>query len=302
MNYLITGGTGLIGRRFIQTLPKDTTQITVLTRNIKNAKKLLGNSINYINALSIDDIEKSDIIINLAGEAIAEKRWSDAQKEVICQSRWSITQQLVDYIKLAKNPPSDFISGSAIGIYGRQNKQPINENHLLFHEEFTHYVCSTWENIALSAMNSVKSKTRVAILRTGIVLDKNKGALAKMIPPFKFCLGGNMGNGEQIMSWIHIDDMVNAILHIQEKKDLQGPINLTAPHPVSNNQFSHALATALNRPCCFSTPAWVLKLLLGEMSVLLLFGQNVKPKKLIDSKFSFKYPTIEKALSQLMTK
>ena len=297
MNYLITGGTGLIGKAFIESLPKYTSQITVLTRDKIKAKKLLGSSINCIDELSIVDIENSDVIVNLAGEAIADKRWSETQKDKICQSRWGITQQLVDLINQANNPPSVFISGSAIGIYGRQNKHPIDENFEHFHQEFTHHVCSTWESIALSAASD---KTRVAILRTGIVLAKNSGALAKMIPPFKFGLGGKIGDGEQIMSWIHVEDMVAGILHIQQSETLQGVINLTAPKPVSNDQFTHALASTLNRPCRLSTPAWLLKILLGEMADLLLFGQNVVPTKLLDSGFSFKYPNIDEALTHLI--
>lgn len=297
MNYLITGGTGLIGRAFIESLPKNTSQITVYTRDKVNAKKLLGSSIKCIDELSIIDIENSDAILNLAGEPIADKRWSDSQKEQICQSRWNITQHLVDLINQAKNPPSIFISGSAIGIYGSQNKQPIDEDFEHFHREFTHHICSTWENIAL---NAATNKTRVAILRTGIVLANNGGALAKMIPPFKYGLGGKMDGGEQVMSWIHIEDMIAAILHIQQHKTLQGVINLTAPNPVSNKHFTQALASSLNRPCRLSTPAWLLKILLGEMSDILLFGQNVVPKKLIDSGFSFKYPNVEKSLTHLV--
>jgi uncharacterized protein (TIGR01777 family) len=297
MNYLITGGTGLIGRAFIESLPKNTSQITVYTRDKVNAKKLLGSSIKCIDELSIIDIENSDAILNLAGEPIADKRWSDSQKEQICQSRWNITQHLVDLINQAKNPPSIFISGSAIGIYGRQNKQPIDEDFEHFHREFTHHICSTWENIAL---NAATNKTRVAILRTGIVLANNGGALAKMIPPFKYGLGGKIDGGEQVMSWIHIEDMIAAILHIQQHKTLQGVINLTAPNPVSNKHFTQALASSLNRPCRLTTPAWLLKIMLGEMSDLLLFGQNVVPKKLIDSGFSFKYPNVEKSLTHLV--
>ena len=297
MNYLITGGTGLIGKAFIESLPKNTSQITVLSRNKINAKKLLGSEINCIDKLSIIDIENSDVILNLAGEAIADKRWSDTQKDKICQSRWGITQNLVDLINQAENPPSVFISGSAIGIYGRQNKQPINENFEDFHHEFTHHVCSEWENIALAA---VTSKTRVAILRTGIVLAKKNGALGKMIPPFKLGLGGKIGDGEQMMSWIHLEDMVAGISHIEKDETLQGAINLTAPNPVNNYQFTNALASTLNRPCFLSTPAWLLKTLLGEMSDLLLFGQNVVPDKLTNSGFSFKYSKVEEALTNLI--
>lgn len=297
MHYLITGGTGLIGRAFIESLAESNSQITVLTRNKVNTKKILGNSINCIDDLEIDDIESSDIILNLAGEPIADKRWSDTQKDNICQSRWNITQHLVELISQAKNPPSVFISGSAIGIYGRQNKQPINESFEDFHHEFTHHVCSEWENIALSAATN---KTRVAILRTGIVLAKKSGALGKMIPPFKLGLGGKIGDGEQMMSWIHLEDMVAAISHIEKNETLQGAINLTAPNPVNNYQFTHALASTLSRPCLLSTPPWLLKTLLGEMSDLLLFGQNVVPDKLTNSGFSFKYSKVEEALTNLI--
>lgn len=297
MHYLITGGTGLIGRAFIESLAESNSQITVLTRNKVNTKKILGNSINCIDDLEIDDIESSDIILNLAGEPIADKRWSDTQKDNICQSRWNITQHLVELISQANNPPSVFISGSAIGIYGRQNKQPINESFEDFHHEFTHHVCSEWENIALSAATN---KTRVAILRTGIVLAKKSGALGKMIPPFKLGLGGKIGDGEQMMSWIHLEDMVAAISHIEKNETLQGAINLTAPNPVNNYQFTHALASTLSRPCLLSTPPWLLKTLLGEMSDLLLFGQNVVPDKLTNSGFSFKYSKVEEALTNLI--
>jgi uncharacterized protein (TIGR01777 family) len=297
MNYLITGGTGLIGKSFIERLPKENSKITVLTRHKVNAEKLLGSAINYVDELSITDVENSDVILNLAGEAIADKRWSDTQKDKICQSRWRITQHLVDLINQAKNPPSVFISGSAIGIYGRQNKLPINESFENFHHEFTHHVCSEWENIALAA---VTNQTRVAILRTGIVLAKNSGALGKMTLPFKLGLGGKIGDGEQMMSWIHIEDMIAAISHIEKNKTLHGAINLTAPNPVSNNKFTHTLAAVLNRPCILSTPAWLLKILLGEMSDLLLFGQNVVPDKLTNSGFSFKYSKVEEALTHLI--
>ena len=141
MNYLITGGTGLIGRAFIEKLSNKNAQVTVFTRDKIKAKNLLGNSITCIDELSITDIENCDVILNLAGEAIADKRWSDSQKDKICQSRWNITQHLVDLINQAEKPPSLFISGSAIGIYGRQNQQPINENFEHFHREFTHHIC-----------------------------------------------------------------------------------------------------------------------------------------------------------------
>ncbi len=296
MNYLITGGTGLIGKALIEKLLIQNDTITVLTRNIKNAETVLGNNVNFITHLSINEIENSDIIINLAGEPIADKRWSASQKNKICESRWGITQQLSELINKANNPPTLFISGSAIGIYGRQNSDPIDEHFTAFNKEFTHEVCSKWEKSAYSVHSN---KTRVALLRTGIVLANNDGALGKMLLPFKLGLGGKISKGEQIMSWIHINDVVNAILHIKERNELYGAINLTAPNPVSNTEFSTTLSAQLQRPCLFTTPAWLLVLIFGEMSGLLLFGQHVLPNKLINSNFTFQYNHIDKALQNL---
>jgi hypothetical protein len=167
------------------------------------------------------------------------------------------------------------------------------------HKEFTHDVCKQWEKIASQAQSD---KTRVVLLRTGIVLARvtDGGALAKMYLPFKLGLGGKVSTGEQMMSWIHIEDMVNAILFIIENDNLNGAINMTAPTPVSNAVFSKALAKQLHRPCIFTTPAWVFKLLLGEMSDLLIYGQNVVPAKLLSVGFAFKHKTVNDALANLV--
>lgn len=297
MNILITGGTGLIGRSLINALNTENVQITVLTRDIKKASACLDNNIKLINSLSIEDIENQHTIINLAGEPIADKRWSYRQKDEICKSRWSITKQLSTLIQQAKNPPSLYISGSAIGIYGRQDNGVIDETFQQFHPEFTHCVCDTWEKLALLAKSS---KTRVVTLRTGIVLDKNGGALAKMLLPFKLGLGGKISHGNQVMSWIDIEDVIAAILFIQNTPTLEGAVNITSPNPVSNQVFTTAFAKALNRPCVITTPAFILKVLFGEMAELLLFGQHVIPHKLHKNGFKFKYPTIESALKHLV--
>jgi len=299
MNYLITGGTGLVGKALVEVLYKSGANITVLTRNVDKAAESLNLPITFLKKLSLADIENNDIIINLAGESIADKRWSATQKEKICHSRWDITQQLASLILVADKPPSIFISGSAIGLYGRQNTQAITEDFTQHHPEFTHTVCSRWESIALSAQSN---KTRVALLRTGIVLAPNGGALAKMLPPFKLGLGGKIGDGKQMMSWIHIKDMVSAIIHIQNTPSLTGAINLTAEHAVNNAVFSHTLAKVLRRPSLLTTPAMMIKLLFGEMSDLLLFGQNVVPNKLTESGFLFKYNELPLALADIVKK
>lgn len=299
MHYLITGGTGLIGQALIFKLLTEDATITVLTRNVDKAKKVLPISVKLINNLSLAPIEKCDVVVNLAGETIADKRWTIKQKNKICQSRWQITAVIAKLIKKAKSPPSLFISGSAIGFYGRQSKITIDESFTQVHKEFTHDVCQQWEQTASQADSP---KTRVALLRTGIVLAMvhDGGALAKMQLPFKLGLGGKISTGEQFMSWIHIEDMVNAILFIIKNGDMAGAINITAPIPVSNAQFSQALAKQLHRPCMFTTPAWVFKLLFGEMSNLLVYGQNVIPAKLLNAGFVFQHKTISEAFANLI--
>ncbi|WP_206484315.1 TIGR01777 family oxidoreductase [Thalassotalea sp. G2M2-11] len=301
MNILITGGTGAIGRALIATLTQESNQsITVLTRNIENAKKLLGEQLDYTSTLTLDLIEQQDVIINLAGEPIADRRWSNYQKEKICQSRWLLTKQLSALIQQAKNPPNCFISGSAIGMYGRQNQQIITESFTDYHPEFSHQLCQQWEQLALSASNNNNNNqqhTRVCLLRTGIVLNKGFGALKQMLPAFKLGLGGPMANGEQIMSWIDIEDMVNAIIFIIEHPQLYGAINMTAPTPVSNKEFSQTLAQTLHRPCLVKLPKWLLQLLFGEMADLLIYGQHVVPQKLLDAGFTFKHNTLASSLA-----
>ena len=297
MNILITGGTGLIGRALIQSLNTD--HIIVLTRNRKNAAKILPAHIELVSTLTDVNFDELDIVVNLAGESIVGRRWSERQKAVICQSRWQITQNLVEKKQTATKAPHCFISGSAIGFYGRQNALTIDESHQDIHHEFSHHVCQQWESIALSAQSD---NTRVCLLRTGIVLASNGGALQKMLPAFKFGLGGPIANGQQFMSWIHIDDMVAVILAAIYQPMLAGAINATAPMPVNNQEFSATLSAVLSRPCFFKVPAFALRILMGESADLILYGQNIMPAKLLKNNFKFQYPSLQVALKQLLLK
>ncbi|MBA6297738.1 TIGR01777 family oxidoreductase [Colwellia sp. MB02u-9] len=297
MNILITGGSGLIGRALIQHLSAE--RIIVLTRNPAKTANILPDNIEFISTLGDIDFNELDVVINLAGEAIVDKRWSKAQKNTICQSRWKITQKLVEKIQAATNPPHSLISGSAIGFYGRQGALAIDESYQEIHDEFSHKVCQKWEAIAQTAASD---KTRVCIIRTGIVLAENGGALQKMLLPFKFGLGGPIASGEQFMSWIHIDDMVAVLLAAVYQTSLTGIINATAPMPVSNQEFSETLSAVLKRPCLFRVPAFVLRALMGESADLVLYGQNVLPSKLLNNNFKFQYPSLEVALKQLLVK
>lgn len=295
MNILLTGASGLIGSHFLKQFYQHN-NFTLLSRFPEKLTSQWPNS-HVINSLDkLTDLNNFDAVINLAGEPIAEKRWTQAQKDSIYQSRLSITQKLSDLIIASTSPPTTFISGSAIGFYGRQTVANIDENYQDVFDEFSHKLCLDWENAALSC----SVKTRVCLLRTGIVLDKQQGALAKMITPFKFGVGTVLGSGDQVMSWIHKQDMVNAIHFILTNVNLSGPINMTAPNPATNKEFSETLAKVLHRPCLFKTPAAVLRLMLGEMSDLLLYGQHVTPNKLLEANFQFTFPELELALNDLL--
>lgn len=298
-HFLVTGGTGFIGKAFIQTLSADHC-VTVLTRDSSKAQALLQGAkceTRFIPSLdNISHLDDFDYVLNLAGEPIADKRWTQAQMQVIQSSRWQITQQLTTLFSQSSKPPQLFISGSAIGFYGRQGQTPITEDNYTTNDEFTHQLCVTWEDYALAAQSE---HTRVCLLRTGIVLDKGKGALGKMILPFKLGLGGPIGNGEQGMSWIHIDDMVAGIHFLIHNPTLQGAFNFTAPTPVSNKQFTQDLGKALNRPAFMPIPAFALSMLMGKGSDLLLTGQFVLPEKLQRNGFEFKYPKLPDALAAI---
>ncbi len=295
MNILITGGTGLIGRALVRGLEGH--QLSVLTRDSARAANLLGDGPAFLTSLdSISNLDDFDAVINLAGEPIVDKRWTDSQKSVICKSRWDITEKLAELIQASSNPPGIFISGSAVGIYGDQQNDEVTESLRIESNEFAHEVCQKWEEIALTAQSE---KTRVCLLRTGIVLSARGGAIKKMLVPYRLGLGGPIGRGQQYMPWIHIDDMVGAIMFLLNDKQAFGPYNLTAPNPVTNRDFSAALAKALNRPHILFTPEIAIKLMLGEASKLLLDSTRAVPKALQDSGFTFKFTQIDDAMRDL---
>ena len=297
MKILITGATGLIGSALCKMLA-DKHELIALTRNINKAKNTLPNSIDVLDNLEDLNFDDLDAVINLAGEPIADKRWSAQQKQRIFQSRLGITEQIVTKINASDAPPKVFISGSAIGFYGRQPAENvITESYSSTYPEFSHQLCKQWEELALQAQSP---DVRVCLLRTGIVLSKQGGALDKMLPPFKLGLGGKMASGKQMMSWIHIDDMINAIVFLLDESNAHGAFNLTAPEPVSNTNFTQILAKTLNRPALFPMPEFVLKLLFGEMSDLLIYGQNVIPEKLEQQGFKFKFKTLDTALNKVL--
>ncbi|PKG97146.1 TIGR01777 family oxidoreductase [Paraglaciecola sp. MB-3u-78] len=295
MKILITGGSGLIGSSLIPILrPCD---VSVYTRNVAMAEQILGHKIYFLSTLThLSNLDDYDVVINLAGEPIADKKWTDEQKRKIEHSRWSITEDIVALINAGETPPKLLISGSAIGFYGRQQDQIIDEDFSSPHDEFSHQLCERWEFLARKAQSD---KTRVCILRTGVVITKRGGALQKMLMPFKLGLGGPIGNGSQYMSWIHLEDMLQGIAHLITNESCEGVYNFTAPNPVTNAEFSRELAAALSRPCLFKVPEFVLRMMMGEMADLVLYGQRVVPKRLEESGYQFIYPEISQALDCL---
>ncbi|MDV6317047.1 TIGR01777 family oxidoreductase [Idiomarina sp. HP20-50] len=291
MNILMTGGTGLIGSAFIRKY-RDTHQFTVTTRDKKRAGDKLGDQVTLLSSVDeITDISQFDAVINLQGEGIADKRWSDSRKKTLKDSRWQVTEKLAAMINQSEKPPKAFLSGSAVGYYGPRDAEPVNESDVAKNTDFAVTLCQEWERRALAA----ESSTRVVLLRTGVVLAKGEGALDKMLPPYKFGLGGPLGDGEQMMSWIQLEDMIRAIQYLLEHDNLSGPVNMTAPGPVANKAFSRTLASVLNKPHFMKVPGFVLKLGLGEMSSMLLEGQAVVPDKLRSHGFEFQYPTVREA-------
>lgn len=296
MQILITGGTGLIGRHLIPRLLELGHQITVVTRTPDKARQILDSRVTIWKGLEDQhNLNGIEAVINLAGEPIADKRWTAEQKERLCQSRWVITQKLVDLIRASDTPPAVLISGSAAGYYGDLGEVVVTEEEPP-HNEFTHKLCAQWENIASSAQSD---RTRVCLLRTGVVLAPAGGILAKMVPPFRLGLGGPIGNGRQYLAWIHIDDMVNGIIWLLDN-DLHGPFNMVSPYPVRNEQFAHALGHALNRPAIVRVPATAMRLLMGESSVLVLAGQRALPKRLEAAGFAFRWYDLEEALADVL--
>lgn len=291
MQLLITGGTGFIGSVLCSRLLEDQHHITVLSRQ-PDAVKAPLKGISELEQLASN--AAFDIVINLAGEPIANKRWSNKQKQRIINSRLDITQSLIHYFKITPHKPKLFISGSAIGYYGIGETDDCVDESAQGDESFSSQLCQQWEAAALQAK---ALGIRTCLLRTGIVLGNGGGALSKMLPPFKLGLGGRMGQGKHWMPWIHIDDLVGIILHCIQHDTLNGGVNGTSPNPVTNQSFTTTLGKALKRPTIFPVPAFVIKLLMGQMGEeLLLAGKKILPTKALNSGYQFKYKELEEAL------
>lgn len=291
MQILITGGTGFIGQRLCERLLDAGHQLTVLTRHPGKGPQA---QVQYVGQLG--DVGPVQAVVNLAGEPLAEGRWTPARKQAFLESRIGTTEALLAWMRHLPTRPQVLVSGSAIGYYGPRDATPLDETASPGHD-FAAMLCRNWEAEALKAEDL---GVRTCLLRTGIVLDRDGGALARMLPPFRMGAGGPMGDGTQWMSWIHRDDLVGIILWMLADPELRGACNGTAPAPVTNAQFARTLADALGRPAWVRTPAFALKLAFGEMAGLLLTGQNVVPARALQEGYRFQYPTLDKALDAIL--
>ncbi len=302
MKVAVTGATGLIGKALCEELLQDGHAVVALGRSPERVKALFptAEAVAWEAASgppSAESMADVDAVVNLAGESIAAGRWTEARKQAIRESRVLGTRHLVNAIVGGEKKPGVLVNGSAVGFYGNRGDERLDEQSRPGNGFLTE-VCLQWE---AEAAKAEAAGIRVVLLRTGIVLAREGGALSKMMLPFKMFVGGPLGDGKQWMSWIHLTDEVRLIREALSNPKLSGPLNATAPDPRTNAEFSKALGKALGRPAFLPTPGFAMKLLLGEMAQsLLLDGQRVYPQKALDSGFQFEFEKLEKAFSDLL--
>ncbi|AUB39724.1 Epimerase family protein SDR39U1 [Nostoc flagelliforme CCNUN1] len=306
MKVAITGATGFVGSRLVQRLHAKGHQIVVLTRNTTFAQKVFPSEafpnveiVAYTPNASgswQSVIASCDSVVNLAGEPIGEGRWTPERKQEILNSRKLGTQKIVEAIANANPKPTLLINASAIGYYGTSETATFDETSLSGND-FLAQVCQAWE---AEARKVQEAGVRLVILRFGIVLG-NGGALGKMIPPFKMFAGGPIGSGRQWFSWIHVDDLVSLILQALTKPEIKGVYNGTAPNPVRMADLSQTLGQVMNRPSWLPVPGFAIEALLGDGAIVVLEGQQVVPKRTLETGFEYKYPNLQSALRQILT-
>ncbi|MCR9189854.1 MAG: TIGR01777 family oxidoreductase [Alteromonadaceae bacterium] len=292
---LITGGTGFIGHVLCRELLARDYELTVFSRQPAETVKSSCGRVEAIRDLQqLRSHPGYDAVINLAGEGIADKRWSESRKQELRDSRIGVTETLVEVIRSWDQAPNVVVSGSAVGFYGDQGSATVTESTSP-NDEFTHRLCRDWENAAKPLGDD---GVRLCFSRTGVVAGPDGGFLERMLLPFKLGLGGRLGSGTQYMPWVHRDDVVSALIWMMENPDASGPYNVVSPNPVTNAEFTRSLGKVLHRPTLFPAPAPVLKVALGEMARLLLTGQRAIPEKLVSQQFQFRYPDLDQALTQ----
>lgn len=303
MKVLITGATGFIGKRLVHTLLKEGHSIVILSRSVGDAQRKFGTVVTCYpwdpmhETPPAEAFDAVDGIIHLAGEGIANRRWSAAQKEKILKSRVLGTRHLVQTINGLIRRPKVVVFSSAIGIYGDRGDERLTEQSP-DGKGFLAEVCQAWEKES----TNLAAEIRRVNVRTGIVLGTEGGALTKLLPIFRLGVGGPVGSGKQYMSWIHLDDIVGLFVHALTTEKAQGPLNGVAPEAVTNKEFSRALGQALKRPAVLPAPAIALKIAMGEMSELVLASQRVVPEVAQATDYHFQFPTLPNALADIVKK
>lgn len=298
MQIFITGGTGFIGQALIAKLVAQGDSVTILTRQASPTLSPLidPQAVKFCRDLAdLPNLNGFDAVINLAGEPIFTKRWTAHQKVKLTNSRVQITQKLVELIANSQTPPRIFLSGSATGFYGDLPYFAKNADETTAcGTNFTATLCQQWEKTALQA----EAHSRVCLLRTGLVLSPDGGALQKMLPLYRLGLGGKLGNGTQHWAWIGLEDYLQAVIFLLKNANCRGTFNLVAPNSVSNADFNCLLARHLHRPAFCHAPRFALQWLLGERSQILLDNQPLVPQKLLENGFTFSTPTLTDFLLQ----
>jgi len=304
MKVVLAGGTGFIGSALIEALLERGDGVVLLTRDLPAAQRRWDGKVDARLWNGKDPgpwamtLDGADAVINLSGESVAGGRWTPERKLALIKSRVDTTRALIAAIAAAAEKPLVLVNASAVGFYGTSPQGDSTEDAPRG-TDFLAALCGQWER---DARDAEKLDVRVVMTRFAVVLGQGGGALAKMLPPFKLGLGGPLGSGRQPFAWVHIDDVVGAILFALDDARLTGPVNVAAPDAKTNAEFTKALGRALHRPAFLPVPAFALKLALGEMSGMLLGGQRAVPKKLLERGYTFRHPTLDGALASLFDK
>lgn len=303
MNVVVVGGTGFLGRPLVETLIARGDEVTVLSRGAADTRPVGARTLQWLGDGANDHewrrtVAAADTVVNLAGASLADRRWSPSHKERILQSRLAATAALVAAMADGAAHPRTLVSASAVGYYGARGEDPISDaDPVPPGNDFLADVCVAWE---AEARKAETLGARVVLLRTGLVLANDGGALPRLALPFRLYVGGPLGNGRQWMPWIHREDAVSLIRHFIDQRDLAGPFHVTSPEPVTNRTFARALGRVLGRPSFVPSPALGLRIALGEMAdALLLAGQRAVPDRALRSGFAYRYVGVDRALADL---
>jgi uncharacterized protein (TIGR01777 family) len=302
MNVLVAGGTGFIGSTLLERLSEGGHSVILLSRNPQseeNVDRKLVQIEKWDGRTAgpwVHRLESVDAVVNLAGESIGAKRWTESRKALLVTSRLGPTRALVSGISATKKRPPVLVNSSAVGYYGNVESGDVSESHPAGND-FLAGLCKRWET---EAQKAADHGVRVVCLRFGVVLEKGGGALERMMLPFRFFVGGSLGSGRQWFPWVHRDDVIGAIIFSLKNSNISGSVNVTAPDHVTMREFTRALGKAMHRPSWAQVPAFVLRMVLGEMAGTVLTGQRVVSRKLEDAGYTFRYPELDEALRAIV--